>query len=120
MIYHLAGDESRLDLVQGQQVLGRKAFTRKVSEDSNSRIEDPVGSKVFREPKADKFLLNGTLNTSRDAAASEEHLLGYMGASSVVQQELAAALKLFQSCRGRLQVHQEGEGFHVKKWVLWE
>jgi hypothetical protein len=115
LIYHLTGDESRLDLVQDQQALGRKAFTRKVSEDSDSRVEDPVGSKVFREPRAEKFLLNGTLNMSRDAAPSEEHLLGYRGASSVVQQELAAALTLFQSCRGRLQVHQEGEGLHVKK-----
>ena len=58
--------------MQDQQALGRKAFTRKVSEDSDSRLEDPMGSKVYRESKAEKFLLNGTLNS----AVSEVNLLG--------------------------------------------
>ncbi len=93
LIYHLTGDESRLDLVQDQQALGRNAFTRKASEDSDSRVEDPVGNKVFREPRAEKFLLNGTLNMSRDAAPSEEHLLGYKRPSSSLPGRRMASCK---------------------------
>ena len=90
LVYHLTGDETRLGLIEAQQRLGRQAFGGQ----ANS-----VGSEVFREPKAEKFLLNGTFNIARGDAITKDHLVGYRGEPEHVREELSLALEEFQSSR---------------------
>jgi len=100
LVYHLTGGETRLGLIEAQQRLGRQAFGGQ----ANS-----VGSEVFREPNAEKFLLNGTFNIARGDAITEDHLVGYRGEPKHVQNELLLALGDFQSSRTKLTSHNAGE-----------
>ena len=97
LVYHLTGDETRLDMIEAQQRLGRQAF------------EDRIGSEVFREPNAEKFLLGGTFNIERDDNITKEHLAGYRGEPKHVQDELLGALNDFQCLRATLTLRNEGE-----------
>lgn len=101
LVYHLTGDATRLGMIEAQQRLGRQAGS--------------VGSEVFREPKAEKFLLNGTLNIARDADISKDHLVGYSSEPKHVQEVLLEALDDFQDLRDELKLHNEGDSLQVKE-----
>ncbi len=98
MVYHLTGDETRLGIIEVQQSLGRQTFA-----------EGRVGSEVFREPKAEKFLLSGTFNIARDADITKNHVAGYKSAPEHVRNVLLAALHDFQVERDYLPLRKERE-----------
>ncbi|MCB1107518.1 MAG: hypothetical protein KDK76_05420 [Chlamydiia bacterium] len=95
LVEHLQiGGGERLDVIDATQKLQRDVFG------------ETVGQEVFREPKAEKFILNAVLRLSNGEAI--EGYPGYGGASSIVRGVLYEALFEYQTTSASIPTHTAG------------